>query len=183
MIERLPESITLGQVDVWFQDETRVGQQGSLSRMWAIKGTRPRVVRQQQFKYTYIFGAVCPARDEAVGLILPYANTATMLIHLEHISSKIPEGKHAILVLDQAGWHTTSKINKFKNITLLPLPPAAPELNPVEQVWEQLKGRELSNRVFKDDEDIIGSCCEAWNNFTEENGAVKNLCSRGWANL
>ena len=170
-------------MDIWFQDESRVGQQGSLSRTWAIKGTRPRVVRQQQFKYTYIFGAVCPARDEAVGLILPYANTDTMIIHLEYISAKIPEGRHAVLVLDQAGWHTTKKINKFDNITLLPLPPFSPELNPTEQVWEQLKDRELSNRVFEDDEDIVNSCCKAWNNFTEIKGAVQSLCSRSWANL
>jgi len=151
--------------------------------MWAIKGTRPRVVRQQQFKYTYIFGAVCPARDEAVGLILPYANTDTMLIHLEHISAKIPEGRHAILVLDQAGWHTTSKIKQLDNITLMPLPPTSPELNPTEQVWEQLKDRELSNRVFKNEEEIIDCCCIAWNNFIGVRGAIRNLCSRDWAIL
>jgi transposase len=183
VIERLPKNVTLDQVDIWFQDETRVGQQGSLSRMWAIKGTRPRVVRQQQFKYTYIFGAVCPARDEAVGLILPYANTDTMLIHLAYISAKIPKGRHAVLVLDQAGWHTTSKINCFNNITLMSLPPYSPELNPTEQVWQQLKDRELSNRVFKDEEDIVDSCCRAWNNFTDEKEAIRNLCSRGWAIL
>ena len=182
-MERLPEGINLDQVDIWFQDETRVGQQGSLSRMWAIKGTRPRVVRQQQFKYTYIFGAVCPARDEAVGLILPYANIDTMLIHLEHISAQIPRGRHAILVLDQAGWHTTKKINQFDNITFVPLPPYSPELNPIEQVWEQLKDRELSNRCFKDEEDIVNCCCCAWNNFTNEKRAVQKMCSRDWANL
>ena len=61
-------------VEIWFQDEARFGQQGSLSRLWALKGTRPRAVRQQQFKYTYLFGAVCPATGNAVGLLLPYAN-------------------------------------------------------------------------------------------------------------
>lgn len=100
MIERLPKNVAFDQVDIWFQDETRVGQQGSLTRMWAVKGTRPRVVRQQQFKYTYIFGPICLSRDEAVGLVFPYANTDIMLIHLEHISAKIPKGRHAVLVLD-----------------------------------------------------------------------------------
>ena len=170
-------------VDIWFQDESRVGQQGSLTRMWAIKGTRPRVVRQQQFNYTYIFGAVCPARDEAVGLILPYANTDTMLIHLEYISAKNPPGRHGAIVVDRAGWHTTKKINKFDNITLIPLPPTSPELNPTEQVWKQLKDEELSNRCFEDEDDIMDACCIAWNNFTNRKGAVQKLCSRGWAIL
>ena len=68
----------INDVEIWFQDEARFGQQGSLSRLWAIKGTRPRAVRQQQLKYTYLFGAVCPERGDAVGLLLPYANKDTM---------------------------------------------------------------------------------------------------------
>lgn len=170
-------------MDVWFQDEARVGQQGTVTRLWAIKGTRPRIVRQQQFNYTYIFGAVCPARDEAVGLIMPYANTDTMQIHLEHISIKITEGRHAVIVLDQAGWHTTKKLKNFKNITLIPLPAASPELNPTEQVWQQLRKNNLANRCYKNEEDIVMSCCDAWNEFEEMPGAVKSLCSRKWANL
>ena len=98
-------------VEIWFQDEARFGQQGSLCRLWAIKGTRPRVVRQRQFTYTYLFGAVCPARGVAVGLLLPYANTQTMMVHLEHISMQIPAGKHAVIVLDRASWHTTKHLN------------------------------------------------------------------------
>jgi transposase len=179
----IPEEIDLEQVDIWFQDEARVGQQGTVTRLWAVKGTRPRVVRQQQFNYTYIFGAVCPSRDEAVGLVMPYANTNTMQIHLEHISMKIPNGRHAVVVLDQAGWHTTGKLKRFKNITLISLPPASPELNPTEQVWRQLREGSLANRCFKDEEDIVNACCEAWNNFDEKVGAVKSLCSREWASL
>jgi transposase len=179
----LPEGINLGNVDVWFQDEARIVQQGTVTRLWAIKGTRPRVVRQQQFNYTYIFGAVCPGRDEAVGLIMPYANSDTMQIHLKHISAKIPPGRHAIVVLDQAGWHTTNKIKSFENITLVPLPAASPELNPTEQVWRQLRQDSLANRCFKDEEDIIQACCEAWNVFESVPGAVKKLCYRSWANL
>ena len=105
-------------MDIWFQDEARIGQQGTVTRLWAIKGTRPRVVRQQQFKYTYIFGAVCPARDEAVGLGLPYANMKTMEMHLEHISMRIPKGRHGVIVLDQAGWHTSKKLKKWKILHL-----------------------------------------------------------------
>ena len=151
--------------------------------MWAIKGTRPRVIRQQQFNYTYIFGAVCPALDLGAGLIMPYANTNTMQIHLKHISMKIPKERHAAIVVDQAGWHTTKKLILPKNITLIPLPPASPELNPIEQVWRQLRQESLANRCYKDEEDIVKTCCDAWNSLDERKGAMKKLCSRDWANL
>ena len=149
--------------------------------MWAIKGTRPRAIRQQQFKYTYLFGAVCPARGEGVGLVLPYANSATMSIHLRHISSQIPKGKHGVIVLDQAGWHTGKKLKKFDNLTLLPLPPASPELNPCEQIWKKLREDSLSNRCFSSEEDIVQTCCDAWNKFVERPEKVRSLCSRNWA--
>ena len=95
------------------------------------KGTRPRLVRQQQFEYAYLFGAVCPSRNEAVGLVLPCVNTQAMLVHLEHLSAKVPKGRHAVIVLDQAAWHTTKRLKKFDNLSLLPLPPVSPELNPM----------------------------------------------------
>lgn len=151
--------------------------------MWAIKGIRPRVIRQQQFNYTYIFGAVCPALDLGVGLIMPYANTTTMQIHLKHISMNVPKGRHAAVVVDQAGWHTTKKLILPKNITLISLPPASPELNPIEQVWRQLRQESLANRCFKDEEDIVQACCDAWNKFDEKDGAMKKLCYRSWINL
>ena len=170
-------------VEIWFQDEARFGQQGSLSRLWAIKGTRPRAVRQQQFKYTYLFGAVCPERGDAVGLLLPYANKDTMEIHLRHISSQIPAGRHAVVVLDKAGWHTTKKLPHFQNLTLLPLPAASPELNPCEQVWKHLRRTRLSNRIFKDEEELLDACSDAWNEFTGEHKQVSSLTSRARARL
>jgi len=141
------------------------------------------VVRQQQFKYTYLFGAVCPERGATVGLLLPYANSDTMKIHLEYIDAAIPEGKHAVVVLDQAGWHTTKKLGKFKNLSLLPLPAASPELNPCEQIWKQLRRDYLSNRCFKNEEDLIQACSESWNAFSAQSQSVTSLCARGWAVL
>ena len=94
----IPKKIALEQVQVWFQDETRIGQQGSLSRLWAKKGTRPRVVRQQQFMYQYIFGAVCPEEQEAAAIIAPSANAATMQLHLDEISLHIPTEKHGVII-------------------------------------------------------------------------------------
>lgn len=179
----LPKRVKIKNVDVWFQDEARIGQRGTITRLWALKGTRPRVIRQQQFESAYIFGAVCPANNEAVGLVMPIVNTHAMKLHLEHISARVPEGRHAVIVLDRASWHTTKKLAVFENITILPLPAASPELNPVEQLWQQLRNRELANRCFEDYENILESCCTAWNNYVDEGENIRNLCTRSWANL
>lgn len=168
-------------IEVWWQDESRVGQQGSLSRVWATKGTRPRVIRQKQFISTYIFGAVCPDQDKGCALILPEVNTGMMQIHLDQISLHISENAIGLVIMDRASWHTTEALNVPINIRLMPLPPYSPELNPMEQVWQQLRKIKLSNTCFKDYEDIVDSCCETWNCFCDQDGNIQNLCTRTWA--
>ena len=154
-----------------------------LSRIWAKKGTRPRVVRQQQFISGYLFGAVCPAKQKAAGLVMPNANTQGMQHHLEVISAQVEQGCHALLIVDRAAWHTTPKLTIPDNMTLLPLPPYSPELNPVEQVWLQLRQSYFSNRCFEGYEDIVEVCCKAWNAFAEAPMLIKSLCTRKWATL
>lgn len=160
-----------------------MGQRGTITRMWAEKGTRPRAIRQQQFKYTYLFGAVCPERDTGVGLVLPACNTDAMKLHLEHISNSIPEGKHGVVILDRACWHTTPKVQGFHNLTLLSLPPASPELNPCELIWKYLRQKYLANRCFDGEEELVEKACDAWDQFTNTKGAIKSLCSRKWAKM
>ena len=74
----MPEGTASENMEIWFQDEARVGQRGTVTRLWARRGSRPRVIRQQQFEYAYIFGAVCPKKDQAVGLILPTVGMGCM---------------------------------------------------------------------------------------------------------
>lgn len=85
----LPKDIDMDLVDIWSEDETRIGQQGSLTRIWAKRGTRPRKIRQQQFISTYIYGAACHMTGESCALILPYANTESMNMFLEELSFRI----------------------------------------------------------------------------------------------
>ena len=106
-----------------------------------------------------------------------------MEVHLRHISAQIPKGKYGVVVLDRAGWHTSNRLRKFPNLTLLPLPPASPELNPCEQIWRKLREDNLANRCFENEEDIVQSCCDAWNAFDEKPNAIKSLCYREWIDL
>jgi len=180
-VSKIKQELSEDKIEIWWQDESRVGQQGSLSRVWATKGSRPRVVRQKQFLNTYIFGACCPEKDKGCALILPECHTGMMQLHLDEISLKVEKDFHAIVLIDRASWHTTEALNIPKNISLFPLPPYSPELNPMEQVWQKIKGDSLTNRVFKDYDDIVSSCVTAWNSFCDEEGNIKNLCSRAWA--
>jgi hypothetical protein len=106
-----------------------------LARRWAKRGTRPVAVLDQRTASTYIFGAICPLHGKAAGLILPECNIQAMNLHLAEIAAAVAPGAHAALILDQAGWQVSDKLIVPPNITLVPLPPKCPELNPIENVW------------------------------------------------
>lgn len=178
----LPRNIDITEVDIWSQDETRVGQQGSLTRIWAKRGTRPRKVRQQQFIATYIYGAACHDTGESFALILPYTNTCAMNKFLDELSLSIDHGRHIALLTDNAGWHTAKELVIPSNITLIPLPPYAPELNAMEQIWEWIKNHYLSNQCYSTYEDIVTKACYAWNQLSKNLGLVKSIMYRDWIN-
>lgn len=182
LIEKLPTDTSLDKVEIWFQDEARIGQQGTLTRVWARKGTRPRLIKQQQFINSYIFGAVCPERDIGAALVLPSADISSMKRHLQEISLNVQQGYHAVVILDQARWHVSKNLHIPKNITLMPLPPYSPELNPQENVWQFMRQNYLANKCFESLNDILDNCSRAWNEFTRKDGRIKNMCSREWAN-
>ena len=103
-----------------------------------------------------------------------------MAAHLEEISAAVDPGAHAVVMLDQAGWHGSAKLVVPANITLLPLPPRSPELNPVENVWQFMRDNWLSNRVFKSYDDIVALCCDAWNKLTDQPWRIMTLGRRHW---
>lgn len=170
-------------VDIWFQDEARFGQQNTTTRLWAEKGTRPRAVKQQQFLSAHIYGAVCPSTGKTEALISPVLNMAMMEKHLQQIADATPVGRHAVVIMDRAGWHSNKLMVKFENLSIMHLPPYSPELNPIEQVWQWLRQHELSNQCFSCYEDIVDKVSDAWNSFRCKVDMVKSLCSRSWANL
>src|SRR5689334_16019102 len=124
----LPEHARGKPVEVWFQDEARVGRQGTLTRVWARRGTRPRAPRDRRCARAYLLGAVCPERAVGAALVLPYADAAATGLHLAEIARPVTPGAHAVVVLDGAGWHAAADLAVPENLTLLPLPPTRPSL-------------------------------------------------------
>lgn len=159
----------------------RLGQKNGCVRQWAEQGTRPRQHVDQRYDSTYVFGAVCPARDTGAALILPYANTHAMQLHLDEIAKAVAPGAHAVVLLDNAGWHTTKKLKRPPNLSLLFLPSASPELNAAENIWQFLRQTYLSNRVFPTYADIVEAGCWAWNKLTAEAGRIASIATRSWA--
>ena len=165
---------------MWFQDEARFGQQNTTTRIWAEKGTRPRVVQQQQYTYAYLFGAVCITNGNTEAIVAPLSNMDVMKNHLKLISEATASDRHAVVIMDGASWHQEYLDEDFSNLSIIHIPP---ELNPIEQVWSWLRQNRIANRAFKDYEDIVDKCSNAWNHFREDSERVISLCSREWAKL
>lgn len=183
MNEALPEEAHGKPVEIWFQDEARIGQQGTLTRLWARKGTRPRAPRDRRYDWAYIFGAACPARGVGEALVLPRSDAAAFKQHLQAISKRVEPGAHAVVIIDGAGYHHASGADLPDNISLIRLPPYSPELNAAENIWEYLRKNKLANSVFDTYDDIVDACCNAWNFFANDPNAVASITARSWAKV
>ena len=176
-------------IEIWFQDEACIGQKNKITRRWARRGTRPSAPKDQLTKSAYIFGAICPEHGKHVlsfaeggaGLVLPLCNTETMSLHLIEISLAVAPGAHAAVLMDQAGWHMTGKLEVPANISIIALPAKCPELNPVENIWQFMRDNWLSNRVFTSHDNIIDHCCEASNRLIDQPWRIMTIGRRTWA--
>ena len=190
MTEALPQAVREAAaagaipVEIWFQDEARVGQQGTLTRGGAARGSRPPAPRDQRYKWAYVFGAVCAARGTGAALVLPYANAQAMNLHLEEIGRHVAPGAHAVVILDRAGWHRQGgKLRVAGNLSLLRLPRYSPELNPAENVWAYLRSNKLSNRVCHTYDAIVDACCDAWTWLMQQPERITTIATRPWATV
>jgi hypothetical protein len=154
-----------------------------LTRIWARQGSRPRQQRDTRYEWAYLFGAVCPAQAKGAALVMPYADTEAMNAHLAEIAKSVAKGAHGVVVLDGAGWHDSKDLVRPKNLTLITQPPHAPEVNPVENVWEYLRQNKLAARLYETYEDIVQACCDAWNNLMATPERIVSITARSWANV
>ena len=124
------KAIDVETIEIWFQDEARIGQKNKITRRWAKRGTRPSAPRDQRTASTYIFGAVCPKQGKGAALILPACNTEAMNLHLAEIAKTVAPGAHAVLLVDQAGWHMSTRLVVPPNITIIAAAAEIPRAQP-----------------------------------------------------
>ena len=162
------------RVELWFMDEARVGSKGRTGHRWWVRGERPRGLRQIGYEWAFLFGAVRPATGEGFAPVLPEVSTAATGTFLDRFAVTRGPDAHVVLVLDQAGWHGARALVVPPNLTLVPLPPYSPELNPVERLWLYLRERYLSHRLLDDYEAVVDACCRAWTALTPEPGRIQS---------
>ena len=163
-----------GTVRTFVMDEARLGQQGTLTRVWARTGSRPAAVKQTKYEWVYLYAAVEPATGESVALLAPNVDAGTFNVFLRMLSKELRPGEHAVLILDGAGWHKSKSLSIPDNVTCLLLPAYSPELNPVENLWHYLRSHHLSNRAYRDYDDLFDATGDAWRQLTPE--VIKSVC-------
>jgi len=172
----LPETKYIG-VKLMFQDEAGFGRINKPKYCWAVKGTRPSVPSQHIREYRYAYGAIEPLTGDSFFTMLPYSDSVCMDVFLEHLSREYPSDL-ILLVCDKAPWHTTSKLNLPHNIKLLFLPSATPEMNPIEQIWKEIRLRGFRNEIFNSLEDVVLRLEESVRSLTAE--VVRSISLRSY---
>jgi transposase len=163
-----------GTARTFFMDEARLGQQGTLTRVWARTGSRPAAVKQTRYEWVYLYAAVEPATGASVALLAPNADTGTFNVFLQMLSRELKDKEHAVLIMDGAGWHKGKRLAVPDNVTCLLLPAYSPELNPVENLWHYLRSHYLSNRAYRDYDHLLDAGGEAWRKLTPD--VIKSVC-------
>lgn len=179
-IEAIRETHPDEEVQVWFEDEARFGQQGTLTRVWAKRGSRPRAVRPTQYTSLYVLAAVCVSTGAASALVIPELNTEVLNLFLKQFARELPAGVHAVLLWDGAGYHTSGDLKVPKNVSLIQLLPYSPELNPVENLWHYLRSHHWSIRVYRDyaalEDEAVRSLCAVCSDAEQ----LKSICAASY---
>jgi hypothetical protein len=134
------------RIEIWYQHEARIGQKNTITRQWAKRGSRPSSPHDQRSRSAYIFGAICPKLEKPAALVMPCCDPHAMTQHLAEISRHVADDVHAVLIMDQAGWHMSNTLVISGNISILPQPAKSPGPNPVENLWLVMRENWLSNR-------------------------------------
>lgn len=161
---------------IFHQDEARFGQQGTLTRVWAPKGSRPTAVKQTEYEYLWVVGAVCAETGQAEAILSPNLNTEVMNAFLREFSRTLASDVHAVLLWDGAGFHRSGKLQVPTNVSLVELPPYSPQLNPIENLWHYLRSHFWSNRWYEDYDALMDAAINAWRKAALMPELIQSVC-------
>ena len=154
-----------------------------MTRGWARRGQRFTAVRQTRYDWLYVIGAACPHTGHAVGMLSPYINIEIINVFLEQFAKEIPQDVHVVMVWDQAGFHTGNALQIPDNITLLPLPPYSPELNPMENLWHYLRSHYWANRAYENYDALENAAESAWRQSACNPDTIQSVCRASYTDM
>jgi len=160
-----------------FQDEAGFGRINKPKYCWCYKGLRPVVPSHHIREYRYAYGAVEPLTGDSFFLVLPYTNAICMGVFMNELSAQFKDDL-ILMVCDKAAWHTAKTLDIPDNIILHFLPPATPELNPIEQIWREIRKMSFRNEIFHTLEKVIDRLCETICSLTKS--TIKSITGRDW---
>ena len=166
-----------GKVRLMFQDEAGFGRINRPKYCWCPQGFRPSVPCHHIREYRYAYGAVEPVTGENCFLVLPSCNTVCMNLFLNHLSNQFPDDI-ILLCCDGAAWHKSDSLSVPDNIRLFFIPPYTPEMNPIEQIWKELRKRGFRNEVFDSLDEVVDRLCDTICSLTP--ATISHITARSW---
>jgi len=164
-------------VRLMFQDEAAFGRIGRLVKCWSKKGTRPTVPRHKVREYRYLFGAAEPKTGKSCFRIYSHCDTVCMSHFLNELSEQFIDDI-ILLVCDNAAWHKSKALVVPENIVITHIPPYTPEMNPVEQLWDEMREKNFANQYFNSLKEVIDRLCHAVR--TLSHATIKSITLRKW---
>jgi putative transposase len=171
------KSVPYNNVRLMFEDEAGFGRINKPKYCWCCNGLRPTVPCHHIREYRYAYGAVEPLTGESFFLVMPYSNTDCMNIFLRELSAEYPNDL-IMLACDGAAWHKAKSLEIPDNIFFFFLPPATPEMNPIEQIWKEIRKRGFRNEIFHSLDSVVLRLCDTIRSLS--NDVIKSISARDW---
>ena len=177
IVKETTEKFHNSTVRLMFQDEAGFGRINKPKYCWCQKDIRPSVPCHHIREYRYVYGAVEPISGESRFLIMPYCNTNCMNVFLDHLSMSYPNDV-IILVCDGAAWHKAKALIVPENIRLVFIPPYTPEMNPIEQIWKEIRKRGFRNEIFQTLNKVVDRLCSTIQSISSD--TITSITARDW---
>ena len=175
----IPEEVRERRVRLMFQDEARFGRMVRIRRCWSPAPARPMVCNGYEREFVYVYGAVSPVEGEMDWMICRQMNTETMSAFLAQVSAAHAE-EFIVMIVDGASSHKAKDLRQPENVRLLALPPYAPELNPQEHVWDELREKEFPNRVFNKLDAVVQQLEKGLPRMSADHDGLRSLTAWPW---